>query len=859
MSGGLRYVVPDFVRRRYTVKFGIALLILGLSVAAIGFVATAEIEAGVEDNVEDEYATMAAQEADALEAWDDQQRLVTGMLTESAIVRSGDIQQIQPYVERWHVAFNDRNEEDYVAAIHYVNVEDGQIVASSAGLEGEPVDALEVPEDEQAQLDDVPREQAYRTDPYQTDDGLPAMTYMRQVVDDPDHAMVVTIDLAEYSPNFQSAGEDRTTLVLDAGDSVMFDDASFGEDGAAFLTAYDGHGDLGVTAREAGPGTPSVERVDDVPTGALAGDAYGFPEEGYVVGYAQVENADWVVLVHQPESDAYGFVDAVSTWGTYATAGGVLLVALIGAVLGRNTARSIDRLTEKTEAMEAGDLDVEFETTRIDNIGRLYGGFANMRDALRAQIEEAQEARAAAENARTETEQMNDHLERKAAEYSEVLQAASNGDLTARMDPDSDSEAMSEIATASNEMLAELEATTAQLKSFAGEVATASEEVTASSEEVRGASQQVTESIQEISDGAERQNRSLQTVTGEMDGLSTTTEEIAASSNQVADIAERTAATGREGREAAQQAIEGMNRIEAESEAAVAEIETLQEEVAQIDELLEFITEVAEQTNMLALNANIEASRSADSDEGFAVVAEEVKQLSADTKDAAEDIEDRLERIKAQTDDTAAEVRTTSSEITDHTASVRRAADALDEIAEYAQETNTGVQEISAATEEQAAATQQVVAMVDEAATISEETTAEAENVAAAAEQQTTALTEVSGSASDLANQAAQLSEALDRFETDTDDDLDGGLPGSDTTEPPLDAAESEVSGEQQYDDTGGGDDSGEFEGGEATMTDDVTAETAGDDPDGDEPNATDEGTPDGFSFGQVVDEPDER
>ncbi len=239
-----------------------------------------------------------------------------------------------------------------------------------------------------------------------------------------------------------------------------------------------------------------------------------------------------------------------------------------------------------------------------------------MRESLKMQIHQAESARTEAEQARTESEAMNEHLETKADEYSEVMQVCAEGDLTARMDPESESEAMASIATEFNEMITELEATTATVKSFATEVATASEQVTASSEEVRSASEQVTESVQEISEGADRQNENLQSVTHEMNGLSTTTEEIAASRTRSPTSRREQLrpanAAGRRPRK-----LEGMTEIETESEAAVEEIARLEREMEQIDELLEFISEVAEQTNMLALNANIEASRSADSSEGF--------------------------------------------------------------------------------------------------------------------------------------------------------------------------------------------------------------------------------------------------
>ncbi|MFC6727081.1 methyl-accepting chemotaxis protein [Natronoarchaeum mannanilyticum] len=721
-------------------KFAVAFAFVMLIIGCVGAIGYSQTQGTVEQNTENQLTSTAKLQADSMGEWVEGMRRQTILLSEGEAVQDGNAESIDAYVstKKSSVSLEMKN-------IHYVDASDGSVVASTReGYDGRELSNVSAPWGQQSFYDQLSRHSsvAITNSSYYSGAFSGRVIAFASPVRSQEDGYIVTVGRAEQRVQglYQPIEGGETVIINGNNEQVL----SNGSADQAY-TSVESDGD---------ETTAQFERRNDE-----------------VIAYTEVPGTDWTVITSTPTSQAFAVRNEVGLNILAMLAVALLGLALTGVVLGRHTVVPIQRLQRKTAEMENGNLDIDLATDRDDEIGHLFAGFKNMRDALREQISEARKAREDAEAARAETEQMNEHLETKANEYRSIMDDAAAGDLTVRMDPESKNDAMSQIGRTFNEMLGEIEATTEQLKNFAGEVATASEQVTASSEEVRSASEQVTESIQEISDGAERQNDSLLTVSSEMDGLSTTTEQIAASSNEVADLAERTAQTGQEGREAAQQAIEGMNSIKAESEGTVTEIEQLQEEVAQIDELLEFITEMANQTNMLALNANIEASRSANGeDSGFGAVAEEVKELATDTKDAAEDIEARLEQIKNQTDTTTTEVRKTSNEIAEHTDSVLEAADALEEIAGYAQETNTGVQEISAATQQQAAATQQVVAMVDEAATISEETTTEAENVAAAAEEQTTALTEVSRSASDLATQASQLSEALDRFDTDAHD-----------------------------------------------------------------------------------------
>ncbi|QSX00173.1 methyl-accepting chemotaxis protein [Haloterrigena alkaliphila] len=845
----LRRLVPSAIRRRYAVKFGIVLLILGLGVGLVGFVATGAITDQVEDRVQTDHTSIAGQEAQNLQMWNEQNEHTIGVIAWSDVVENGDREQIESRFLDW--------EEHLDADVHgisYVDTENGTVLASTDYDTTEPpstdvIEGVDAEAYEQAHaIDGVP----WVSDPYTVDrelgdEQVAVITYVLSVPGEDDRAIVYTAELEAYANRLDNS-DGTTTMILDGENDVLLDNVGYGEGhetlGLSYAQEGDELNDIVQSARTEGAGTHQV-------AGSALNfgtDAYQFTDENYVVSSARVFGTDWVVVTHEPESQAYGFVNTVNNWGWIATIAGVLMIGMIGAALGRNTAVSIDRLTDKASKMEQGDLDVDLETKRVDNIGRLYAGFDSMRVALREQIEEAEAAREEAERERERIAEINGHLEEKADEYSDVMEAAADGDLTARMDADGDNEAMREIAEEFNLMLEEIEQTVSELNRFATDVATASEQVTASSEEVRSASQQVTESIQEISDGAENQNQSLQSVNQEMSGLSTTTEEIAASSNEVADIAERTVDTGRDGQEAAQEAIAAMDQIETEAEDAVSEIRRLEEEVQQIDELINTISEIARQTNMLALNANIEASRSAGGkdDEGFSVVAKEVKALSEDVAEAADEAEDRLEAIRERTEQSADEVEGTSSQIEDAGEQVAEAVEALEEIAELAQETNVGVQEISAATEEQAASTQEVVAMVDDAATISEETTAEAQNVAAAAEEQTTALTEVTQSASDLSGQAAELSEALDRFDTDVDrSELDNGDDDDDGPDAAPAAPEFDLADEPGADD-------GQSEGGITLETDRTEAV----EPTDDEPERSSETGPEADAAETFATEP---
>ncbi len=750
-TGGARKLA-DLVRGRYATRLGVALLgavalllVLGLVVQTV---TATEVRQDARQNLETSAVTQAENVNEWVQGNKRQVRTISRLPTLSADDHERISSELADLVEHGHVS-------DEVVAIHVIDRDEKQIISSS--------NPEKFVGKSPAEMDEpfVPKIQEGFSDP---DEVYVSRPFQLPIVDFPVVAMLSPVP-----------GENRVVgFMINPTGKV----ATLGEGGETRVQPMEGaHTHVVSSDGEAvaAPGneTHDEQAKDRAVANALNGDTgVVVMDDESLMGYASIGSNDWVVLTHVQREEAFGMIGIVRTGIGAMVLVALLTLAIVGVTIGRSTATALRSLAADARELGEGDLDVEFDVDRRDEIGTLATSMGEMRDSLREQIAEAQQARTEAERRRQEAEQFNHHLEQKATEYGTALEAVAEGDLTQRVEPSSESEAMASVGTSINRAVEDLSGALAEVTAFAGTVADTSHAVDASAEDVQRASQEASDAVQEIRDGAVRQSEMLEDVASEMESLSASAQQAASATDSLAKTSERAAEAGEQGRDAARAAIEEMNEVESQTEQAVQRIETLDEEMAVIGEVVELIQDIAEQTNILALNASIEAARAGKTGQGFAVVAEEVKDLAEETREAAADVEQRLEDIQEQTDATVEDIQATRERLTAGIDTVEEAIGSLTEITGHVEDTDEGVQEISEATAEQARTAQSVVAMVDELTAIGAQTTDEAERVAAAAEEQTATLSEVSDSANDLSTRASELQSLLADFDVDGSADL---------------------------------------------------------------------------------------
>ncbi len=722
---------PSWLRRSYMRQFVATVLVVMLVVAGIGFFVQDMIGDELRDGTQTELRTVAELEANGFAGWVETNKRTVQLLSDSEAVQVIDASTAVGALDQKRAQL-----PETVHALHLVDRRSGTVVGSTADVrDGTPLGTLGIVWMDQllvdAAQDDTLVSEGYRRD------GTELVAFASPISGE--RALVMTVDTTERASQFSTPIEGEFTQVVDSHGIV-----EFAESEDAVLREY-----------RWGTDAVSLQR-------GLAGESGVVEQDGYVVGYAPIEGTDWVVLTHAPTGAAYGLVRLVERDVLILVALSALGFVVVGLTIGRNTVRALDDLTETARELEAGNLDASVETDREDEIGRLYGAFGAMRGAIREQLRE--------------TNELAEHLDRKAASYDAAMERAAGGDLTVRVDPESESEAMRKVGEGFNEMVESVETTLTQVRSFADSVAAASEEVTASADEVSRASDEVALSVQEISDGATEQEEGLEAVSTEMTDLSATVEEIASSSAEVARTSETAADRAETGAGYASDAMREMQRIERQSERSAEEVAALDEEMNRIGEVVSLIEGVAEQTNLLALNASIEAAAAGDAGDGFAVVAEEIKTLAEEVAESTAEVAGLVEDVQTSTASAVDDIAEMRKRVAGGADTVEEALDVLDEIADDVTAANAGVQSISDATDEQAATSAQVVADVDRGAAVGRQTAAEAQSVSAAAEEQTASLSEVSESADSLATSAAELSSTLDAFELG---ERDGSTPSS--------------------------------------------------------------------------------
>jgi len=396
--------------------------------------------------------------------------------------------------------------------------------------------------------------------------------------------------------------------------------------------------------------------------------------------------------------------------------------------------------------------------------GRFGESIATMADSLESHTEQLEAKQA-------ELERQSEQLERLVDALSAATDAARNGDLTAVLDPDDLDVAAEHRAVVEdfNDLLRTLGDTIADIQSFSEDVLDVSEKTDARVDEVAAHSEKVSASVNEIAAGANRQTTQLNDIAAEMDTVSATVEEIAASADDVAQTAQAAADRGEDGRAEVEDTIEALRGLREQSQAVADTVEELAAEVDRIDGITELIDDIAEETNMLALNASIEAARTGEDGDGFAVVADEVKSLAEETREQAADISELVDTVTERAEDASTAIAEVDAEVErkiNRAEGVLRDFDAIvDEVANV----NHSVQEISDATEQGAESVTDAVGMVDEIASVSEETAAEADTVAENASEQTDATGEVADRMDDLAARTEELAGLLDEFDVPAD------------------------------------------------------------------------------------------
>lgn len=446
----------------------------------------------------------------------------------------------------------------------------------------------------------------------------------------------------------------------------------------------------------------------------------------------------------------------------------VVHVAVVGLVVGGNVGLPLRHLREKTDRIGEGEFDVALETDRIDEVGRLYDGVAEMRDSLEETLAELETERSNARDAQQTAEERSERLVSEAEQFSAVMACCADGDLTGRLAPETGIDALDDIAVAFNDMIEQLEEIVGQGQTVSRFVDETSTQLQQSASEITAANQEVSSNIQDISDGSSRQTHQLENAATEVRSLSASTQEVASATSDIAGQSIQVSSLAEDGKTAIGTAAADIEASIEQTDALGSTIRTLESEAERIEDVIGSIREISQQINMLALNAAIEASRAAaggSNDDGFDAVADEVKALSQETQTAIDEIEEVLASIRDRATEGAVEIDDVDERIRATQARIEAVESTFATIADGITTVDDGVQQIDTATTHQASSAEEIATIVESVAEVSAETTAQSQEVAAAAEQTAVTAEGVSRRAQSLDREAQHLATMMDLFE----------------------------------------------------------------------------------------------
>jgi Methyl-accepting chemotaxis protein len=263
---------------------------------------------------------------------------------------------------------------------------------------------------------------------------------------------------------------------------------------------------------------------------------------------------------------------------------------------------------------------------------------------------------------------------------------------------------------------------------------------------VSSASQDLAVKIDQSRSGADDQSGRVRETATAMEQMNATVREVAQNAQQAAGIADQTRQQALEGAQIVNDAVKGIESVHTQSLAIRQDMDVLGKQAESIGQVMGVIADIADQTNLLALNAAIEAARAGEAGRGFAVVADEVRKLAEKTMTATREVGQSIDSIQQAVRGTLGSMGSTKEVLEKSMQEVNKAESLLGSIVSLAMESSDQVRAIATASEQQSAATGEINASVSAVSSIAEGTATamqEAANAVEALKRQSSALAEL--------------------------------------------------------------------------------------------------------------------